>query len=52
MVWYVSDDLPEPDTPVKVTSASRGNVRSTPLRLCSRAPRTTTEFGATGVGMG
>src|SRR4029079_7361402 len=37
-----SDDLPEPETPVNTTSASRGISTSTFLRLCSRAPRTRT----------
>ncbi len=35
-----SDDLPEPDTPVKTTRALRGITTSTFFRLCSRAPRT------------
>src|SRR6476469_9544393 len=39
MVSKASDDLPEPDRPVKTTSLSRGISRSTFLRLCSRAPR-------------
>src|SRR3982074_1140229 len=39
MVSKASDDLPEPDSPVKTTSLSRGISRSTFLRLCSRAPR-------------
>ena len=39
---YASEDFPEPDTPVKTTVASRGTVRSTSCRLCSRAPRTRT----------
>src|SRR3954451_23558156 len=42
MVSKASEDLPEPDTPVKTTSTSRGISRSTFLRLCSRAPRTFT----------
>src|SRR5690606_20008278 len=33
-------DLPEPERPVMTISASRGRSTSTPLRLCSRAPRT------------
>src|SRR5437879_10168338 len=41
MVSKASDDLPEPDSPVKTTSLSRGMVRSTSFRLCSRAPRMT-----------
>src|SRR3546814_17103450 len=40
MVSKASDDLPEPDRPVMTISASRGRSTSTPLRLCSRAPRT------------
>src|SRR5207249_3318888 len=39
MVSKASEDLPEPESPVKTTSWSRGISRSTPLRLCSRAPR-------------
>src|ERR1700720_3197024 len=39
MVSKASDDLPDPDSPVKTTSLSRGISRSTFLRLCSRAPR-------------
>src|ERR1700694_5035801 len=39
MVSKASDDLPEPDRPVKTTSLSRGISRSMFLRLCSRAPR-------------
>src|SRR6266516_5203078 len=38
MVSKASDDFPEPDSPVKTTSLSRGMVRSMSLRLCSRAP--------------
>ena len=34
-------DFPEPDSPVKTMRLSRGRSRSTPRRLCSRAPRTT-----------
>src|ERR1700677_103711 len=41
MVSKASDDLPEPERPVNTTSLSRGIARSTFLRLCSRAPRTT-----------
>src|SRR6188768_797917 len=40
MVSKASEDLPEPDRPVITTSFSRGMSTSTPLRLCSRAPRT------------
>src|SRR6266404_2291676 len=39
MVSKASDDFPEPDSPVKTTSLSRGISRSMFLRLCSRAPR-------------
>src|ERR1700722_9564463 len=41
MVSKASEDFPEPERPVNTTSLSRGMVRSTFLRLCSRAPRTT-----------
>src|SRR5829696_9285386 len=41
MVSNASDDLPEPDSPVMTTSASRGIATVTSLRLCSRAPETT-----------
>src|SRR5689334_17400560 len=41
MVSKASDDLPEPLTPVKMTSFPCGNVTSTFLRLWVRAPRTT-----------
>src|SRR5579862_896369 len=40
MVSKASDDLPEPLTPVKTTSLSRGISTSMFLRLCSRAPCT------------
>src|ERR1700709_2463107 len=43
MVPNASDDLPDPETPVKTTSASRGTSTSTLRRLCSRAPRTRTQ---------
>src|SRR5437899_9583320 len=39
MVSNASDDLPDPDSPVKTISLSRGMERVTFLRLCSRAPR-------------
>src|SRR5580704_14267948 len=39
MVSKASEDLPEPERPVKTTSRSRGMSRSMFLRLCSRAPR-------------
>src|SRR5947208_9050169 len=41
MVSKASDDLPEPDSPVKTISFSRGSSRETFFRLCSRAPRIT-----------
>src|SRR5215472_14379054 len=34
-------DFPEPESPVNTIMASRGRSRETSLRLCSRAPRTT-----------
>src|SRR5688500_3054402 len=40
MVSKASEDLPDPDSPVITVSVSRGMSTSTPLRLCSRAPRT------------
>ncbi|CFE46987.1 Uncharacterised protein [Mycobacterium tuberculosis] len=40
MVSNASEDLPDPDNPVKTISASRGRSRSTLRRLCSRAPLT------------
>src|SRR5436305_3213999 len=39
MVSKASEDLPEPESPVKTISLSRGIERVTFLRLCSRAPR-------------
>src|ERR1700682_546132 len=39
MVSKASDDLPEPESPVKTTSLSRGIESVTFFRLCSRAPR-------------
>src|SRR5690606_2305009 len=39
MVSTASNDLPDPDKPVKTISLSRGNSRVRFLRLCSRAPR-------------
>src|SRR5271165_1744459 len=38
MVSKASEDLPEPERPVITISRLRGSVRSTFLRLCSRAP--------------
>src|SRR3954467_1592340 len=38
-----SDDFPDPEIPVKTTSASRGTSTSTLRRLCSLAPRTCTK---------
>src|SRR5690349_18039044 len=40
MVSKASDDLPLPERPVITVRLSRGISTSTPLRLCSRAPRT------------
>src|SRR2546428_331404 len=40
MVSKAREDLPEPESPVRTTSWSRGISRSMDLRLCSRAPRT------------
>src|SRR5262245_50638728 len=40
MVSKASDDLPEPERPVRTTNRSRGISTSMFLRLCSRAPRT------------
>src|SRR5437588_5553833 len=40
MVSKASDDLPDPDRPVKTMRRSRGSSMLTFLRLCSRAPRT------------
>ncbi len=40
MVSKASELLPLPETPVMTTRQSRGMSMSTPLRLCSRAPRT------------
>src|ERR1700694_721962 len=41
MVSKASEDFPDPESPVRTTSLSRGIVRSTSFRLCSRAPRMT-----------
>src|SRR5690606_17075277 len=41
MVSKASEDLPEPLRPVMTIRLSRGSLTSMPLRLCSRAPRTT-----------
>src|SRR6266498_4953419 len=41
MVSKASEDLPDPDSPVKTIRALRGRSRLTFLRLCSRAPRMT-----------
>src|ERR687897_347284 len=43
MVSKASDDLPDPDSPVNTISFSRGSSRLTFRRLCSRAPRITSE---------
>ena len=41
MVAKASDDFPDPDRPVMTVSESRGIETVTSLRLCSRAPETT-----------
>src|ERR1700730_4639881 len=41
MVSKASEDLPDPESPVKTMSASRGSSRFTSFRLCSLAPRMT-----------
>ena len=43
MVSKASDDFPDPDGPVNTISRPRGRSRSTPFRLCCRAPRSTME---------
>src|SRR5207247_3994216 len=43
MVSKASDDLPDPDRPVRTISRLRGNIRSMCLRLCSAAPLMTME---------
>lgn len=40
IVSKTSEDLPEPDTPVKTVRRRLGMSRETPLRLFSLAPRT------------
>src|SRR3712207_2117328 len=50
MVSKARLDFPEPDSPVKTISASRGRSRWTSLRLCSRAPRTTRRSNVIPVG--
>ncbi len=52
IVPNASDDLPEPETPVNTTSASRGTSTSTSFRLCSRAPRTRTNRSRDGIAGG
>ena len=42
----MSVDFPEPETPVTQVKVPRGNATSIPLRLCSRAPRTTSCLAA------
>src|ERR1700693_2864644 len=39
MVSNASEDLPEPESPVKTIKRSRGSSSETFFRLCSRAPR-------------
>src|SRR5436309_10141923 len=41
MVSKASEDFPDPESPVKTISFSRGSSRETFFRLCSRAPRIT-----------
>src|SRR2546427_320609 len=41
MVSNASDDLPDPESPVKTMIRSRGSSSETFFRLCSRAPRIT-----------
>src|SRR5262249_27007030 len=43
-----SEDLPEPERPVRTVSVSRGISTSTFFRLCSRAPRMEMFFSMTG----
>ena len=50
MVSNASELLPLPLTPVITTRQSRGMVTSTPLRLCSRAPRIRMERRSAGCG--
>lgn len=40
IVSNASEDLPDPESPVKTMRESRGRSSETFLRLCSRAPRT------------
>jgi hypothetical protein len=44
MVSNASDDLPEPETPVKTMNLSLGSVMSMFFKLCSRAPLITMSF--------
>src|SRR3954454_3494257 len=50
MVSNASEDLPEPDRPVMTTSESRGSSTVMSLRLCSRAPLTTSFATDTSLG--
>src|SRR5882672_11166461 len=43
MVSKASDDLPDPDRPVRTINRLRGSTRSMCLRLCSAAPLMTME---------
>src|SRR4051812_25871464 len=52
MVSNASDDLPEPLTPVKMTSLPCGSVTSTFFRLWVRAPRTMSGLRAGCLGVG
>jgi hypothetical protein len=49
-VSKASDDLPDPLTPVMMTRALAGSVRSMFLRLCVRAPRITSPVDVPAVG--
>src|SRR6059058_5135466 len=40
IVSNASEDLPDPERPVKTTRESLGSSRETSFKLCSRAPRT------------
>src|SRR4026209_2192494 len=50
MVSKASDDLPDPLTPVTMISLPVGSVTSMFLRLCVRAPRTTSGAASTTLG--
>src|SRR5947208_9655027 len=52
MVSKAREDLPDPESPVKTMSASRGSSRFTSFRLCSLAPRMTRWLAADAAGLG